>query len=50
MKIDDAAAFLSITPGAIRIITSRNQIPHFKKLGKLYFKQSELIRWLENKE
>ena len=49
-KVDDAAAFLSMTPGAIRIMTLRQKIPHFKKLGKLYFKLSDLIKWMETSE
>ncbi|RZK37329.1 MAG: DNA-binding protein [Pedobacter sp.] len=50
LKVDDAAAFLSMTPGAIRVMTSSQKIPHFKKLGKLYFKLSDLIKWIETSE
>lgn len=48
LKIDKAAEFLSTTPNALRVMVSKNQIPYLKKMGKLFFRQSDLIEWLEN--
>lgn len=48
LKIDKAAAFLSTTPNALRVLAAKEQIPHIKKQGKLYFLYSELIEWMES--
>ncbi|MFC4213468.1 helix-turn-helix domain-containing protein [Pedobacter lithocola] len=47
-KVEKAAEFLSITSGALRVMVTRGQVPHIKRLGKLYFLQSDLIDWLES--
>lgn len=47
-KINQAAEFLSTTSNAVRLMVSKDQIPYFKKQGKLIFKESQLIKWLEN--
>lgn len=41
LKIDKAAEFLSTTPNALRVIVSKNKIPYLKKMGKLFFRQSD---------
>jgi hypothetical protein len=48
LKIDKAADFLSTSPNALRVMASKGQIPHIKKHSKLFFRQSELIEWLES--
>lgn len=48
LKIDKAAEFLSTSPNALRVMASKGQIPHIKKHSKLFFRQSELIEWLES--
>lgn len=48
LKVDKAAEFLSSTPNALRVMASKNQIPYLKKMGKLFFRRSDLIEWLEN--
>lgn len=47
LKIDAAAAFLSTTVGALRLMAHKNQLPYIKKQGKLWFRQNDLIAWLE---
>lgn len=48
LKIDGAAEFLSTTPNALRVMVSKNKIPYLKKMGKLFFRKSDLIQWLES--
>lgn len=48
LKIEAAAAFLSSTRGALQVMTHRKTIPHIKKMGKLYFRKSDLLKWLED--
>lgn len=47
LKIDQAAAFLSKTPNALRVMVSKNQVPYIKKHGRLFFRQRDLVEWLE---
>lgn len=47
LKIDQAAAFLSKTPNALRVMVSKNQVPYIKKHGRLFFRQNDLVDWLE---
>lgn len=48
LKIDKAAAFLSKTPNALRVMVSKNQVPYIKKQGRLFFRQKDLVEWLED--
>ena len=48
LKVDKAAEFLSTTPNALRVMVNKNQIQYIKKQGKLFFRQSDLIEWLES--
>lgn len=48
LKIDKAADFLSTSENALRVMVHKNQIPHIKKHGKLFFLQSDLIDWFES--
>lgn len=50
LDLTEAALFTGFSIGHIYRLTSKKQIPHFKKNRKLYFKKSELEDWmLENK-
>ncbi|WP_231492222.1 helix-turn-helix domain-containing protein [Pedobacter sp. Leaf170] len=48
LKADAAAEFLSTTKNALHVMVYKDQIPYIKKLGKLYFLQSDLVEWLES--
>lgn len=45
--IQEASQFLGIAKPTIYTKTSNGTIPHFKKGKKLYFRESELIAWIE---
>ncbi len=45
LSLKDAADFLSVAPQTMYQNTKR--IPHIKRFGKLYFKRSELVAYLE---
>lgn len=50
LDLTEAALFTGFSVGHIYRLTSKKEIPHFKKSRKLYFKKSELEDWmLENK-
>ena len=44
----EAAAFLSKTPNALRVMLCKNQIKSIKKSGTNYFLESDLIEWMES--
>ena len=46
MEIKDASELLGLTYPGIYCLTSKKKIPHYKRGKKLYFKRSELIKWL----
>ncbi len=46
--ITDATTFLGIAKPTIYAKTSKGEIPHFKRAGRLYFRESELIQWIED--
>lgn len=48
--VKQAAAFLDLAEQTIYGLTSRNEIPHYKRGKKLYFLKAELEKWmLENR-
>ena len=48
--VKQAATFLDLAPQTIYGLTSRNEIPHYKRGKKLYFLKAELEKWmLENR-
>lgn len=50
LTFSEACVYLGLSKAALYNMTSRRQIPHYKPNGKsLYFKESELIAWIENK-
>lgn len=46
LNIDEAVLLTGMSKGHIYRLTSSQEIPHFKKGRKLYFKKSELEEWL----
>jgi len=48
LKIEKAAEFLSTSPNAVRVMANKGQIRYIKKSNKLFFRQSDLIDWLES--
>ena len=47
LSIDEASAFLNLAKPTVYGLTSRRELPFFKTGKKLYFKQTELLRWIE---
>ncbi|MEZ5013665.1 MAG: helix-turn-helix domain-containing protein [Chitinophagales bacterium] len=49
--VKQAAAYLDLAEQTIYGLTSRNEIPHYKRGKKLYFLKAELEKWmLENRK
>ncbi|WP_157766464.1 helix-turn-helix domain-containing protein [Pedobacter ginsengisoli] len=48
LRIEMAAEFLSTTQNALRVMVHKGQINYIKKQGKLFFRRSDLIEWLES--
>lgn len=46
LDIQEAATLTGLSVGHIYRLTSGQEIPHFKKNRKLYFKKSELEDWM----
>ena len=46
LSLKEAAEFLSVAPQTM--YQNIKRIPHQKRFGKLYFKRSELVAYLEN--
>lgn len=46
LDIQEAATLTGLSVGHLYRLTSGQQIPHFKKSRKLYFKKSELEDWM----
>ena len=44
--IDEAATIVGLKRSTLYAHTSNRTIPHYKRGGKLYFRQSELVAWL----
>jgi excisionase family DNA binding protein len=47
LNIVEAAEFLNLAQQTIYGLTSKREIPFFKRGKKLYFRESELVAWLE---
>jgi len=45
---DECAAFIHRSPGAIRNLVVRREIPFRKPAGRLIFLKSEIEQWIEN--
>lgn len=46
LDIDAAAALVKLKRTTVYALTSRRQIPHLKRGGRLYFLKHELLEWL----
>jgi excisionase family DNA binding protein len=46
LNISQAAGYLSLAKQTLYGFTSKGVIPHIKRGKKLYFKKSELIKWV----
>ncbi len=46
LDLDEAVIFTGLSKGHLYRLTSEQQIPHYKKCRKLYFKKTELEAWL----
>lgn len=46
IDIEAAASILHLSRSTVYALTSRRKVPHYKRGGKLYFLQSELLAWL----
>ena len=46
LDIEETCLFTSLSKGHLYRLTSGRQIPFFRKNRKLYFKKSELERWM----
>ena len=49
LNFDEAVAFTGLSKGHMYRLTSGHEIPYYKKCRKLYFKKSELEKWLMEK-
>lgn len=49
MTVDECAVYLGRTPGAIRSMVERQQIPYAKVGGRLTFDPAKLTRWVQRK-
>lgn len=47
LSIDEASKFIGKSKPTIYAYVSRNEIPHSKSGGRLYFFKSELINWIK---
>ncbi len=47
MSIDEAAQFLNVSKSTIYTWTSTKKIPYIKCGKRLYFKEQDLLAWLE---
>jgi len=46
---DEAAAYMGISKSYLYKLTMRQQVPHYKPMGKMcYFNRAELEQWLQS--
>ena len=51
LDVDRAADYLSLSPGAVRAMVKREQLPvHRTPTGRLLFRPEELDAWVESGE
>ena len=49
LKSDEAAKYMGISKSYLYKLTMRQQIPHYKPMGKMcYFNRAELEKWLQS--
>ncbi|MBC7523673.1 MAG: helix-turn-helix domain-containing protein [Flavobacterium sp.] len=49
MNISEVATYIKVAKTTIYGMTHRNTIPHYKNGKKLYFKKSEIDKWIFSK-
>lgn len=47
LTIDEASKFIKLAKQTCYQLCSKKAIPHYKRNKRLYFKKSELLKWLE---
>lgn len=47
LNLNEASVFLNLANQTIYGLTSKREIPFFKRGKKLYFRESDLVAWLE---
>ena len=47
LSVNDVASFLKVSKGYVYQLCRKKQIPNYKRLGKLYFLRSEVVRWVK---
>lgn len=47
LNAKEACEFLNLAKPTLYSLTSKGDIPYYKKAKKLYFKRSELLKWIE---
>ena len=47
LSIHEASKLVGLTETTIYQKTSKNQIPHIKKNGKVYFEKADLVAWMQ---
>lgn len=50
LSISQAAGYLNLAKQTLYGFTSKGKIPHLKRGKKLYFKRSELNKWIHQEE
>ena len=46
MSVYEAARYLGIAPGTLKNKCYKDEVPHHKPAGKMYFYKSELDKWI----
>lgn len=49
-NVEDVSKYLKVEKSAIYKFTSTNEIPHYKNGKKLYFKKSDIDKWISSKK
>lgn len=47
LNVDEAASVLNLAKQTVYTLTHKRDIPFFKRGKKLYFKRSEILKWID---
>ena len=47
LTLKEAAAFINLAPSTVYKLTSKGDLPHYKRGNRLYFDRQELINWIK---
>ena len=50
LKIKDLSSYLKISVSQIRTMVRENKIPHYRIGNRIFFRQSKINLWIEEKE